>query len=434
MIVDFSAKNYLSIQNEITLSFLANKKNDSHDLLIVPVEKGRYHLHSFSALYGPNASGKSNIIKALSELRRFVLYSHKLDLDIPIPAYKPFRLNKSMIGKPTKFELEFLVENIRYVYMVEFDQKEILEEELNFFPEGKIANLFKRAKGAPIKFGTYFKGEKKSLETFLLPNRLFLSLAANSQNDLLKPVYRFFMNGIDIHVRMDSSHTPFHNTTIELRNKGVKFQKLLSIILKAADLNVKDVKLVEDQDISSKIEVPKDMPIELKNRIMNDLRYKPYIGHPVYNNEEETNEIEYFDLEDEESTGTFKMYDIAGEVLKALRNGTVLIIDEFNSGLHPLLNKFLVELFINPKINRYNAQLFISTHDTCVLDLKRLRREQIWFTEKDTKGATQLFSLDEYDKNLIRDYSSYGKNYLEGRFRAVPAPNFSDLLEGLFDA
>ncbi len=208
---------------------------------------------------------------------------------------------------------------------------------------------------------------------------------------------------------MDSSHKPFLSTTLELRDKKNEFKVLLQKILKAADLNIKDIKLIKDENITKNLEIPDDLPEDVRNRIIDDLSFKPFLGHEVYNGGAVTEDIEYFDLASEESTGTFKIYDIAGEILNALKNGTVLVIDEFNSGLHPLLNKFLVELFIDPTINKKNAQLLISTHDTCVLDLNILKREQVWFTEKDKYGATELFSLDEFDKNLIRDNSKYSK-------------------------
>ena len=129
MIIDFTIKNYLSIKDEISLSFLSNKKNISNDQKIIPVEDGRYNLYTFSAIYGPNASGKTNIIKALSDLIGFINFSHKLDLDRPIPAYKPFRLDKFNLTQPTAFEIEFIAEGIRYIYIIEFTKNEIIKEE-----------------------------------------------------------------------------------------------------------------------------------------------------------------------------------------------------------------------------------------------------------------------------------------------------------------
>ena len=433
MIIDFTVKNYLSIKDTVTLSFLATTIKNTEDLKIISLEEGKYNLYSFSSIYGANASGKSNIIKALSDLTNFILFSHRLDLDQSIPAYNPYRLDKEYLSLPTHFEIEFCVNKIRYLYSIEFLKKEILKEELYFYPERKKATLFIRNKNEEIKYGSYFTGDKKNLETFLLPNRLLLSVVANSKNDVLNTVFRFFRDNINIHVRMDSSHKPVHSTTLQLRKNPNDFKNVLSMFLNAADLNIKDVKLIEDKDIFDKIRIPDDIPEEVKKRIIDDVRYKPFLGHPIYDHGKITEEVTFFDLEQEESTGTIKMYDIAGEVISALKNGNVLIIDEFNSGLHPLLNKFIVELFINPKINKNNAQLLISTHDTCVLDLKILKREQIWFTNKLIDGSTELFCLNEFDidKNLIRDNSKYAKHYLDGRFKAVPAPNIVELIDGL---
>lgn len=434
MIIDFTVRNYLSIKNEVSLSFLANNNKENEDLCVIPIEDNRFNLYSFSAIYGPNASGKSNFIKALSDLINLIMFSHRLDLDSPIPYYKPFKLDKESSKQSTFFGIEFVVDKLRYLYEVEFTELKIITEELYFYPEGRKATLFKRDSNEKVKYGTYFTGEKKSLNTFLLPNRLLLSLASNSKNELLHPVFRFFRDTIHLHVRMDSSQKLFHTTTFELRDKGEDFKKLLFKVLRAADINVNDIKLVEDKNLDDKLTIPDNMPDEVKSQLLDDLKYQPQIGHTIFSDGIETDELVYFDLEDEESTGTIKMYDIAGEVINTLQQGGILIIDEFNSGLHPLLNKFLVELFIDPKINKKNAQLLISTHDTCVLDLKKLKREQVWFTDKAYNGITELFSLDEFDKNTVRDYSKYSKHYLDGRFAAVPSTSIKELTEGFFYA
>ncbi len=432
MIIDFTVRNYLSIKDEVTLSFLSNSKIKDDELKTISVENGRFNLYSFSAIYGPNASGKSNLIKAFSDFINIILLSHRLDLDQPIPSYKPYRLEKENLSLPIGFEMEFIVEKIRYLYKIDFIRKEIINEELYFFPEGRKANLFKRHKSDPVEYGSYFKGKKKYLENILLQNRLLLSVVSNTTNEQLKPVFRFFRDMIDIHVSMDSSRFNYHSTTSALRNHGKEFSTLLLKILRSADLSLNDIKIEEDDKLNEDLTLPEGLPEDIRKEIVDQLKYKPYFGHTIYDKGKATEDLEYFDLENQESTGTIKMYDIAGEVIKSLQTGSVLIIDEFNSGLHPILNKFLVQLFIDPKINRMGAQLLISTHDTCVLDLKVLKREQIWFTEKSKYGSTELFSLDEFDKNSIRDNAKYAKLYLDGRFNAVPAPNANELVNGLF--
>jgi len=429
MLIDFSVTNYRSFKNEVTLSLLSTTKASQIDKTfnLIPVEKGKYNLLTFSAIYGANASGKSNLIRAFVDFRDLLLSSHKLDLDDSIPAYEPFRLDDAYKNKPTKFETEFYLNHTRYFISIEFDEKKIINEELTYYPEGKKALLYKRNWEKPIKFGNCFKGDKKNIEKLLLPNQLFLSRAANLNHEQLIPIYRYFRDTYNLHSRMDSSSRPIHSTTIELRkNKdNANYKNIILGMLNAADLNIGDIELKENKNISDKLKFPRNLPENLKQKIIEDFKFTPLLGHMKYLNGIKTNQLEFFDLENEESTGTIKMYDIAGEIVQTLQDGTVLFIDEFNSGLHPALNKFIIELFLNPEINKKQAQLIIVTHDTCAFDLEKITRDQIWFTDKDSLGASVLYSLDEFDKNKIRKNSNFAKWYAEGRFRALPAIDFS---------
>ncbi len=435
MIIDFTVKNYLSIKDEITFSFLSNNKNIDENLNIIPVDKGKYNLYSFSAIYGPNASGKSNLVKALKDLKNFILSSQNLHLGQDIPFYKPFELDIEYKSMPTYFQIEFIIQDVRYIYEVEFLKRKILRENLLFYPKGSPANLFTRNDKSEINFGSYFTGEKQSLVDFLIPNKLFLSVAANSKNKILQPIYKYFLQSFNIHSRMDSTNNPLIRTTLELSENKDTYKNLLIVLLKAADINVEDIKIKEDRDIISKINLPESMPEDFEEMFIDGpKKYKPFLGHKVFKNGTETRDVKYFDLMNEESTGTIKMYDLASEIIYALKNGTVLIIDEFNSGLHPSLNKFIVELFNSSTINKNNAQLLITTHDTCIMDFTKLKKEQLWFTDKNKYGSTDLYSLNEFDSNQIRDYSKYSKNYIGGRFKAVPSTYVYNLIKELFDA
>ncbi len=431
MLIDFTVKNYLSIKNEITLSLIASDSNpNGNKSKLIPVENGKYQLLTFVGLYGPNASGKSNIIRALLELIQMILFSHKLDIDEPIPSYKPFKFDPEYANGNVSFEAEFLLNSTRYLYSVEFSKTKIEREELHFWPKNKISKLFVRKGNSPIESGLYFKGEKKAIEKQLLPNTLFLSKAANSQNEVLQPIYRYFRDNYEMHIQMDSSSTPFHETTSRIyeEENGTFYKDLVIGILNAGDINIKDIKIIKDSNISKKIQNaiianPEDapqIPGAFKEMIMNSMMYDVFLGHAVYSEGKETDEIIYLDLERDESTGTLKMYDMAIEIIDSLKNGNVLLIDEFNSGLHPHLNKFIVNLFLDPDINKKGAQLIISTHDTCVLELKYIRRDQVWFTDKDKYGATELYSLDEFDKDRVRNNTNFSKWYLDGRFKAIP--------------
>jgi len=425
MIVNFTVKNYLSIKEEATLSFLANPKKDNGEYKLISVEDGKYMLYPFAAIYGANASGKSNVIKAMMALKSLIIESQRLNLDDPIKQYEPFKLDKANINLPVEFSIEFITGDVRYIYEVKFVEDRIIEENLFFFPDGHKAFLFKRDQKMNVKYGVRFKGEKKALETLLLDNKLFLPIVANSKNEMLNEVFRFFSREFFVHSQMDSSNKPLSSTT-ELLKKDEKFKKQLLGFLKAADLGISDVK-VDKVDKDGDFPLPKNIPDELKDLLRDNINSQPYLGHTVYNNGIATEEVAFFDLEREESKGTLKMYELASEVLVTLMRGTTLVVDEFNSGLHTGLNTFLMNLFLDPNINKECAQLLVATHDVCVLDLKILKREQVWFTDKSKEGATELYSLDEFDKNAVRDGGKFSKFYLDGRFDAVPKIDYKEL-------
>jgi AAA15 family ATPase/GTPase len=302
--------------------------------------------------------------------------------------------------------------------MVEFDSKEIKKEILDYYPEGRRANLFYRECGKEIKWGTHLKGEKKKIEQLLLPNTLFLTRAANLSMEQLFPVYRYFTKNMIIHVKMDSKSNIISTTAKMDETENYKDNVLN--FLNAADLNIKDIKIEKINIDISEIDFPKDMPDDIKNRIINDISKRPKIGHPIFSKDNKEVGIKYFDLSEDESSGTVKMFDISQKIINSLKKGSVLIIDEFDSGLHPLLTKYIVNIFNNKETNPNKSQLIVATHDTCIMDNENLKREQIWFTDKNIFGETELFSLDEFDKNEVRKNSPFAKWYLDGRFKAVP--------------
>jgi hypothetical protein len=244
MLIEFSFQNYLSFKERATLSFLIPGTKDKYpDRYMLEAEKGKYLLSSFAALYGQNASGKSNVIKALSDFVSLILYSHRLDLDGQIPSYKPFKLDVCSRNAPTMFEAEFVVEEVRYAFHVRFDRSSILEEELSFFPNGRRTLLYSRVKGSSIKFGNNFKGAQRSIEQHLRDNVLFLSIAVHLNNEQLKPIYRYFQTKYQFHVAMDSSEHIVLRTTLDLLNTKERniYKKQLLGFLNAADISINDI-------------------------------------------------------------------------------------------------------------------------------------------------------------------------------------------------
>ncbi len=431
MLIDFTVRNFLSIRDELTLSFV-NSKNDLPNT--ISIENEKFSVYPFNVIYGPNASGKSNLIKGLKHFIQMVERSNSFQVDDAIPYYKPFLLDKNSEASPTTFEIEFIAEGVRYAYSFSFNETHIIEETLKFFPEGRSASLFHRVNEKPINFGSYLKGEKKSIEKLLTPNVLFLSRAANTSHPQILPVFRYLRDAIVLHTNMDSRGIPFHRTTEFIEKKGNEFTKRVIDLLNSADLNINGITLEEDIRQANFLQFPEDTPDEVKEDIIKRFSTKPKIGHPIYSNDGDMIATHYFDLEHSESGGTIKMYDLASEILLALDNGTILVIDDFDSGLHPLITQFIVTLFQDLQINKKGAQLLVATHDPLLMDNVHLDREQIWFSDKNKEGVTDLYSLGDFEKTNLRKNSSFLNWYMNGRLRAVPATDLSSFYEEWQDA
>lgn len=426
MLIDFTFENYLSFRDQATISLVVPRRKDFESLrYMLEVENGKYALSPFAVIYGQNAAGKSNVIKALNDFVNLVLYSHSLGIDAPIPSYKPYKLDSSSKTAPVMFEAEFVAEGVRYLYKVIFDRNTILEEELVYYPEGRKALLYSREKGKSIHFGTSFKGVKKGLEQFLRPNALFLSTAVNLSNNQLRPVYKYFQTKYSFHVAMDSNEHPVMGTTLTLlyedSQKREWYKKALLGFLNAADISVQDVIIRKDDSLLKNIVFPPDIPQKLKDKFIEGFSHRPFLAHTLYDSDSPLNETVLFDLYSEESGGTVKMYELAGKVIDSLKNGKVLLIDEFNSGLHPQLCEFIVQLFRTRSINKNGAQLIVTSHDTNLLARDDIYRDEVWLVDRDRRGASELYSIDDFSKDEVRKGVNLEKWYLDGRFKAVPS-------------
>ncbi len=421
MLVDFTIKNYRSFKDESLFSMVAEKKKDdiSQNLFNVS-EDGNISLLKTAVIYGANASGKSNLLLAFDTLKNFILNSTDLKLDQEIPYYKPFLLDVETRNEPVFFEIEFITnEPMRYRYCVEFDKTQVIFEKLSFFPEKAERNLYERTGLNNYKWGRYLKGKKESLTSEVLKNVLFLSKAANNNesDERLKDVYRYFRTNFMLHTSVDSSRNVVFFTSLKMND--VSFNDNLIEFLKSADLGISSVRIRKEQIDLDDSDFPENMPNELKEKIINDLSTKIDIGHKIYGNKNETGEEHYFKLQDE-SAGTIKMFDLAGKIIDTLKTGRILFIDELDSSFHPLMSEYILSIFNDPVKNPKNAQLIVATHDAHLLDSEKLRRDQIWFVEKDKYGASNLYSLDEFEKSEVRKNVPFDKWYLSGRFGALP--------------
>jgi hypothetical protein len=378
-----------------------------------------------AAIYGPNASGKSNLLKAIQVLKNLVINSaSRMQTGDKLPV-EPFKLNRETAKKPSSFEVIFIHEKIRYEYGVSLNRERVFEEWLIAYPNEIQQNWFSREylpdnpelkldEGYKWSFGKGLKGEKKRIQRFVRSNSLFISHAAQNNHPQLTEVFDFFQDKINILIHID---TPY----ILDDSNNTNFQNQIAKLLSEADTGIADLKM-ESTPETLNSSLTHFIQQEMENRGINiTMKDITDVGKldviTIHKMNDSDQEVE-FDIDDE-SDGTQRLFEIAGYWLYVLEYGEVILIDELDRSSHPVLSKALIKMFNNPEINKNNAQLIFTTHDTTLLDCEIFRPDQIWFTEKDN-SMTKLYSLFDFRP---RENESLQKGYLLGRYGAIPFIN-----------
>lgn len=416
MLLEFSVSNYLSLKTKTTLNLLATPIKEHIDTNIFST--GRYELLKGAVIYGANASGKSNFIKAMSTMRRLVLQSFEQssadELDIV-----PFLLNTETEGKPSFFEAVFLIDNVQYRYGFEVDNSKVHAEWLFEAQKKAEKPLFMREEEGIEVMGKTFP-EGKDLEGRTRDNALFLAVVDQFNGSIAKKIMKWFNNFITI---SGLSHEGYKGVTFGmLENK--KTQNALLDFYKKLDLGFDDITIYK-KPFNVK-ELPSDMPEILVKQLLTDfegaLKIDIKTVHTKYDAKDKiVGEVE-FDMRSQESSGTNKLFNISGPVFDVLNVGGTLIVDELDASLHPLLTLAITKLFNSQAFNPNNAQLIFATHDTNLLNYGNYRRDQIYFVEKNKYGSSEMYSLVEYKEEgkKIRKDRSFEKDYIEGRYGAIP--------------
>lgn len=388
MLIQFSVTNFRSIKDKVTLSMLAgNVKEHPEHLISYANEK---YLKS-AVIYGANASGKSNIIRAFSFMVDFVLNSHNLQLHKKIPRY-PFQFDKDTQYLPGKFEVIFISNGICYAYGFSINDDEVIDEYLYHYPKGRQAIIFERSNTRDFRF-VKDVSKQNSFKERTSANKLYLSVAANWNYSEVIPAFEWFASCQFFTKDIRTTSSKFEN---------IDFKNSILSMLKVADFGINDLILKNSGDLNY---IDSVFPTDNLKTV-----------HRVY----DTNgQPSYYDLNiGEESDGTRAYLEVICFAKKALDEGTVFIADEIDAHLHPLLTKHLVSLFNSNESNAKNAQLIFTSHSTMLLDSDTLRRDQIWFTEKEEETAvTNLFSLYDFP---IKKGTEIEKGYLLGRYGAIP--------------
>lgn len=416
MLLEFTIGNFLSFKEKKTISLEATSIKEHIDTNIVQLE--RVQLLKGAIIYGANASGKSNFIKAMSTMRRLVLQSFDSSSTEEL-GIKPYLLNTETFDKPSFFEILFLIKNKRYRYGFEVDNLAVQSEWLFEAPKKAEKALFIRQEDG-IDVSSSYK-EAKDLEEKTRENALFLSVIDQFNGPIAKSIMQWFSNFITV---SGLSHERYKSVTFKMLEDEKTKPQLLEFY-KKLDLGFDEIDL-EKEPLDTK-DFSKVFNENVIKQFLSDLEGKTKINiktlHKKFNKENKYVSLEKFDMRSQESSGTNKVFNISGPVFDVLQDGGVLIIDELDASLHPLMTLTITKLFNSVEFNKHNAQLIFATHDTNLFEYGHYRRDQIYFVEKDAYGASDLYSLVEYkeeDGKKVRKDRSFEKDYIQGRYGAIP--------------
>jgi len=408
MIVEFTVENFSSFKEKQTFSLLATKNKELSESNTFEVDN-KLHLLKSAVIYGANASGKSNFFRALTFFCNFAAFSGPYKQAGDAIGVVPFHLSQQTEHEPSAFELIFFIKNndgknIRYRYGFSVTREEVITEYLFAVSNVREITLFTREKQEIITTDHFREGGR--IKSAVRSNCSLLSVCAQTNGEIATSIVRYFQSILIISGLQDIVSA----TRRKLEASDDNTKKQVCEFLNYADIQIKELR-VEHEFIEAY-----EASIERSESVIDTI----YFGHDYYDGKEKTSRA--FFPEQLESSGTQKLFAYAIPVISALENGTTLFIDEFDTQLHPLILENIIKLFNSPDKNKNNAQLVVSCHAVNILTNKNFRRDQIWFCEKDQYGATGLYSLVEYDEP-VRNDAAFGKNYLQGRYGAIPYIN-----------
>lgn len=412
MLVEFRVKNFRSLRDEQVFTLVASKDKSLEETHTLSTGlKAAPSLLRSAVVYGANAGGKSNLIKALQYMRGVVLESATIIQPGQSFAVQPFRLDSQSTQQPTEFEVTFILDGVRYQYGFAMTPQRIINEYLLVYKAFKPQRWFERhfdvGTGKDVyEFGPGLKGAKTLWEGATRPNSLFLSMAVQLNSEAMRPIFDWFTTGLVIF----NEQTPLSPQTSIKMLQQIEGRKQICELLCAADISIADIDVVTRKVPGQTVHF--DL---LAGKT--EIRHEEVEEHQLRFSHETEHGKAVFDLMDE-SNGTRNLLFLTGPVLDILKKGLTLVIDELDTSLHTLLVRELVRLFHNPDVNTGGAQLIFTTHDTSLLDAPDLfRRDQVWFIEKDKDQASTLVALAEFSP---RKNEAMERGYLMGRYGGVP--------------
>jgi hypothetical protein len=419
VLLAFRAENVRSFRDEVELTMLATPlaekdavryvswREDGHPLGVLPV----------AGVFGANASGKTNILKAMDDMRTHILHSFRAGSPTGGIRRRPYLLDPDLKHAPSRFAVDIVLENVRHEYGFVIDDERVIEEWAFRYPRGRAALLFHR-RGTDVELGSADRVKGRAVGELLRPNALFLSTAASANHPALLPLYAWFRRNL---LLAEADSRAFRQAlTTQLLDDPTASERVLAL-LQAADLGITGAK-------------KRGLDPVMKERIKRAVHILAGIeGEP--DGSEEGPEFDDLgvrlthsggegDVEldaSDESLGTLVWFGLAGPVVQALADGAVLLADELDASLHPALVAQLVGLFQNAETNPHRAQLIFNSHDATLLgdsvNDRLIGRDQVWFTEKRNDGSARLYALADL---APRREEAIGRRYLAGRYGATP--------------
>lgn len=410
MILKIELENFFSIKDRIRIDFRAANINTAL------ARELSYNIMSWNGmpvlktigLFGPNASGKSNILKAITFCCQLILGSHLHNEGVTFN-FEPFKFD-GFESKPSRFLIDFVCENVEYEYSFELTREKIVRESLYHYPVGRRAKVFVREADGKYSFGSGIVAKPMDVALNTSNKNLFLSRASSMNRDVAQKLYRYFLNQFLLGL--------VNVNDLIVLDSFKMYKKVILKALEICDTDITDIEVRKEQ-VPAPV-LPMAGQTELSFKLVDVLRFKT-----VHRNQSDV----MFDLDMEESNGTRKLFQILIRLLDVVKNKKSIMMDEFDMGLHTRLADFILDLIhASP-----NSQLLFTSHNTNLIDVKRLRRDQIVFVNKSEQGATSVYSL--YDFKDFRENMDAEKGYIQGRFDAVPyvdssVESIKQILEG----
>ena len=411
MLIQFSVKNFMSFKEKVIFSMEAGKENE-HKENVVDILNEK--ILKTTALYGANASGKTNFVNAFTAAILMIRKSNTRQLGEKLGEMIPFAFDEQTKNKPCEFEFTFIANGSKYIYGFSADRDKVYEEYLYQYLTAKPTRIFERTNVNEYKFLQSDESKLNTLKTQNTENKLFLSTATTWNYEKTQNPFLWFAKQIDTY----SGGLNLNEYSIDAYSKdeNENLKKFTLKLLKQADIEIKDysVEVRETETEPNVMLVFNGENLSPVAQKRTDVRIKTF--HEI---KDEKGKMKKYELNYlNESLGTQVLFSFAPILKDVFENGKTIIVDELERSLHHSLVEMIIKFFNDPEINKGNAQLIFNTHDTNLLSLNLFRRDQIWFAEKNSeKGTTDLYPLDDFS---VRKAENIQKGYLNGRYGAIP--------------